>query len=214
MLQDAGTETISKNHLPSDTLYSDDLNGYARTEDIPSLDGYATQTWVQGQGYITSASLDPYAKTEDIQKWVDDSFVRTSELPSLDGYLEWGSVTSLGQYVSVTDGNGVSHNLSLSTHTHKVGDITDFPQTWEWSKISGAPTTLSGYGITDAYTKSQSDGKYVGLSNVQTITGDKTFSGDVVFGADGGRLFIPSATPGTYDLFVDSGMAIEGRRRA
>ena len=210
VLQDAGTETISKNHLPSDTLYSDDLNGYARTEDIPSLDGYATQTWVQGQGYITSASLDPYAKTEDIQKWVDDSFVRTSELPSLDGYLEWGSVTSLGQYVSVTDGNGVSHNLSLSTHTHKVGDITDFPQTWEWSKISGAPTTLSGYGITDAYTKSQSDGKYVGLSNVQTITGDKTFSGDVVFGADGGRMFIPSATPGTYDLFVDSGMAIEG----
>ena len=165
---------------------------------------------MQGQGYITSASLDPYVKTADIQKWVDDSFVRTSELPSLDGYLEWGSVTSLGQYVSVTDGNGVSHNLSLSTHTHKVRDITDFPQTWEWSEISGAPTTLSGYGITDAYTKSQSDGMYVGLSNVQTITGDKTFSGDVVFGADGGRMFIPSATPGTYDLFVDSGMAIEG----
>ena len=201
VLQDAGTETISKNHLPSDTLYSDDLNGYA------------TQTWVQGQGYITSASLDPYAKTEDIQKWVDDSFVRTSELPSLDGYLEWGSVTSPGQYVSVTDGNGVSHNLSLSTHTHKVRDITDFPQTWEWSKISGAPTTLSGYGITDAYTKTQVNEAlkaFVTLSTEQTITGRKTFAEDVVFGADGGRMFIPSATPGTYDLFVDSGMAIEG----
>ena len=195
VLQDAGTETISKNHLPSDTLYSDDLNGYARTEDIPSLDGYATQTWVQGQGYITSASLDPYAKTADIQKWVDNSFVRTSELPSLDGYLEWGSVTSLGQYVSVTDGNGVSRNLSLSTHTHKVRDITDFPQTWEWSKISGAPTTLSGYGITDAYTKTQVNEAleaFVTLSTEQTVTGRKTFAEDVVFGADGGRMFIPS----------------------
>ena len=213
VLQDAGTETISKNHLPSDTLYSDDLNGYARTEDIPSLDGYATQTWVQGQGYITSASLDPYAKTADIQKWVDNSFVRTSELPSLDGYLEWGSVTSLGQYVSVTDGNGVSRNLSLSTHTHKVRDITDFPQTWEWSKISGAPTTLSGYGITDAYTKTQVNEAlkaFVTLSTEQTVTGRKTFAEDVVFGADGGRMFIPSATPGTYDLFVDSGMALDG----
>jgi hypothetical protein len=29
-----------------------------------------------------------------------------------------------------------------------------------WSTITGAPTTLAGYGITDAYTKSASDGKY------------------------------------------------------
>jgi phage-related tail fiber protein len=29
-----------------------------------------------------------------------------------------------------------------------------------WSKITGTPTTLSGYGITDAYTKTVSDGKY------------------------------------------------------
>ena len=58
---------------------------------------------------------------------------------------------------------------------------------------------------------------FVTLSTEQTVTGRKTFAEDVVFGADGGRLFIPSATPGTYDLFVDSGMAIEGcprRRRA
>lgn len=52
---------------------------------------------------------------------------------------------------------------------------------------------------------------FVTLSTAQTITGKKTFAEDAVFGADGSRLFIPSGgTPGTYDIFVDPGMAVEG----
>ncbi|MBD5332189.1 MAG: hypothetical protein HDR97_00350 [Bacteroides sp.] len=40
-------------------------NNYAKKSDIPSLAGYATQIWVQGQGYLTSASLSSYlTKTE------------------------------------------------------------------------------------------------------------------------------------------------------
>jgi hypothetical protein len=31
----------------------------------------------------------------------------------------------------------------------------------DWSKITGTPSTLSGYGITDAYTKAESDNKFV-----------------------------------------------------
>lgn len=37
-------------------------------------------------------------------------------------------------------------------------------------------TTLAGYGITDAYTKSQCDDKYVTLATQQTISGEKTFT--------------------------------------
>jgi hypothetical protein len=32
-------------------------NNYAKKSDIPSLSGYATQTWVTGKGYLTSSSL-------------------------------------------------------------------------------------------------------------------------------------------------------------
>ena len=40
-------------------------NNYAKKSDMPSLVGYATQIWVQGQGYLTSASLSSYlTKTE------------------------------------------------------------------------------------------------------------------------------------------------------
>ena len=37
-------------------------------------------------------------------------------------------------------------------------------------------TTLAGYGITDAYTKSQCDDKYVTIRTQQTISGEKTFT--------------------------------------
>lgn len=53
---------------------------------------------------------------------------------------------------------------------------TDIPNL-DWSKITtGKPTTLAGYGITDAYTKTEADGKYVTIATAQTVSGAKTFS--------------------------------------
>lgn len=53
---------------------------------------------------------------------------------------------------------------------------TDIPNL-DWSKITtGKPTTLAGYGITDAYTKTEAAGKYVTIATAQTVSGAKTFS--------------------------------------
>lgn len=53
---------------------------------------------------------------------------------------------------------------------------TDIPNL-DWSKINtGKPTTLAGYGITDAYTKTEADRKYVTIATTQTVSGAKTFS--------------------------------------
>lgn len=53
---------------------------------------------------------------------------------------------------------------------------TDIPNL-DWSKITtGKPTTLAGYGITNAYTKTEADGKYVTIATAQTVRGAKTFS--------------------------------------
>lgn len=35
---------------------------------------------------------------------------------------------------------------------------------FSWSGVTGTPTTLSGYGITDAYTKTQSDARYAAIA--------------------------------------------------
>lgn len=56
---------------------------------------------------------------------------------------------------------------------------TDIPNL-DWSKITtGKPTTLAGYGITDAYTKTETDGKYVTIATTQTVSGAKTFSANM-----------------------------------
>ena len=53
--------------------------------------------------------------------------------------------------------------------------------TTSWDKIWNKPTTLSGYGITDAYTKSDADGKYV-LKAGDTVTGDLSVAGQLFAG--------------------------------
>ncbi len=73
--------------------------------------------------------------------------------------------------------------------------------------VEGKDVPVKGLGSA-AY---KDEGYFVTVGTAQTITGKKTFAEDAVFGADGSRLFIPSGgTPGTYDIFVDPGMAVPG----
>ncbi|MCA3505040.1 MAG: hypothetical protein IOD05_17670 [Rhodobacter sp.] len=52
-----------------------------------------------------------------------------------------------------------------------ISGVNDFSiQGNNWSDILGTPTTLSGYGITDAYTKTASDAKFAPINN-PTFTG-------------------------------------------
>lgn len=100
-----------------------------------ALTGYATESWVSGKNYAVKATtLAGYGITDGINAV---------------------SVTGTGN--AVTDASVKGHILtltkgstfSLSGHKHAWADIT-----------SGKPSTLSGYGITDAYTKTESDSKY------------------------------------------------------
>ncbi len=62
---------------------------------------------------------------------------------------------------------------------------------WDWSAItSGVPTTIAGYGITDAYTKSEVDSR----------TADITFTDDTK-----GVVLTDRTTATQYRLYVDNG---------
>lgn len=101
-----------------------------------ALTGYATESWVSGKNYAVKATtLAGYGITDGINAV---------------------SVTGTGNAVTAASISGHSLTLtkgstfSLSGHKHAWADIT-----------SGKPSTLSGYGITNAYTKTESDGKYL-----------------------------------------------------
>ena len=55
-------------------------------------------------------------------------------------------------------------NYALSTHTHTFASLTS------------KPTTISGYGITDAYTKTESDKKYQPVGNYSSEGHTHTFA--------------------------------------
>lgn len=82
------------------------------------------------------------------------------------------------QGVGTTD---VVVNLPAYPTSLPASDVYDWAKSatkpnYEFSEIISKPTTLSGYGITDAYTKTQADGRYVNLTGAQTITGIKTIT--------------------------------------
>lgn len=124
-----------------------------------SLNGYLTQTAADGR-YVTSA-----------RKVIAGTGLSGGGSLTSDITLSLGtSGVVAGTYTKVmVDVYGrVTSGTSLSA--------TDIPSL-DWSKITtGKPTTLAGYGITDAYSKTEADGKYVTIATAQTISGAKTFS--------------------------------------
>lgn len=83
----------------------------------------------------------------------------------------------------LTGGGNLSANrtLSLATTGVKAGTYTKVTvDTYGRVTVGSNPTTLAGYGITDAYTKTETDGKYVTIATAQTISGQKTFTKNIL----------------------------------
>lgn len=70
-------------------------------------------------------------------------------------------LTFSGGSLNITGGN---NSVNLDNRYFKTTDNL------AWSQVSGKPTTIAGYGITDAYTKTESDAITGLLSNLSTTT--------------------------------------------
>lgn len=115
-----------------------------------ALTGYATESWVTGKNYaVKSTTLSGYGITDGINAVSVTGTGNAVTAASISGHT-----------LTLTKGS----TFSLSGHKHAWADIT-----------SGKPTTLSGYGITDAYTKTDSDNRYVNVSG-DTMTGNLYFN--------------------------------------
>lgn len=85
-----------------------------------------------------------------------------------------------------------------TTFDTTIAQITNLPDQWEtlltnsptayvtrwpqFSEVTNKPTTLEGYGITDAFTKNQADDRYVNVTG-DTMTGDLTLPNAIVTNA-------------------------------
>lgn len=156
--------------------------------DFAAITGTDTDTIINKWEEVV-AFLDTYTEADTLAGLLGNKADKTITISAGTGLSGGGSLAAnrtlslavsgvtAGTYTKVTvDAYGrVTAGATLA-----AADIPSLP----WSKItSGKPTTLSGYGITDAYTKTDADGRYVNLTEAQTISGQKTFSSDIVFAA-------------------------------
>ena len=75
------------------------LEGYALKTEVPSLDGYATQEWVESKGYVTAETLPEGIATES---WVTSQGYLT-EHQDLSGYALKSEIPDVSGYVQETN---------------------------------------------------------------------------------------------------------------
>ena len=105
------------------------LDSKADKSEIPSLDGYATEQWVEGKGYLTehqdiSGKLD---KTEAASTYQPKgNYATKDEIPSLEGYATEEWVNSKGYLTEHQDISGkLDKTEAASTYQPKGNYLTE-----------------------------------------------------------------------------------------
>ena len=121
-----------------DGTYYLNYNNFSNTPTIPTNNNQLTN----GAGYLTS-----YTETND-----------------LSSAVTWANVPN----ANITQGSVTQHQAALSITESQISDLQSYltavPSTRAWSTITSTPTTIAGYGITDAF-----DGAYGSLTGAPTI---------------------------------------------
>ena len=162
------------------------LSIYATKEEIPSLEGYATEKWVNSKGYLTShQSLADYATKEQLSTKADKEhthllkditdyvapnlsiYATKEEIPSLEGYATEEWVESKGYLTSHQDLTDYAKKTELKTINGQSligsGDITiegggNGVQKWEGTRA--AYNALSAYDENTLYVITDEDVEY------------------------------------------------------
>ena len=175
----------------TDPIYTADKPNLALKSEIPSLEGYATEEWVEGKGYLTehqdiSGKLDKTEAAETYQ--VKGNYATKDEIPSLDGYAteEWVEGKHYltehqdisGKQDVITDLETIREGAAKGATAIQEHQSLEGYATEAWVNEQGFLTQhqdISGKADKDSvYTKEESDAKY--LTEHQDISGklDKT----------------------------------------
>jgi hypothetical protein len=179
------TQSGSGNAVTNMTLSSDGKTitavfgeTFARQQDLGTLNNTVTQLSNKLSNFLEGSDADNI-----INKWKElevflDGLTESDNLAELLA-LKADKTITISAGIGLTGGGNLSANrtLSLATTGVKAGTYTKVTvDTYGRVTVGDNPTTLAGYGITDAVT----------LTTAQTISGRKTFSQNIVFNNNGG----------------------------
>ncbi|MDA8882961.1 hypothetical protein N9I00_00980 [bacterium] len=162
---------------------------------------------------IANASIDDLADVDltttaptngQILSWdnANSKFVPTNQFSTTD--------LSVGSPASAYGTGGITYNNTTGVFTYIPPDLSGYVVTW--NDLTGTPTTIAGYGITDAF-----DGDYGSLTNTPSIPSSLLDLNTITDGMSGqvlqtngsaafsfGTLDISDLTDGAGLLYTDS----------
>ena len=151
---------------------------YATKEEIPSLDGYATENWVTQQGYLTQhQDLTDYARKAEIKTVNGHSLIGSGDIQ-----IEVGSSVDLSNYYTKTDSDG---KYALKRDIPSLNGYA----TEQWVESKNYLT--SHQSLEEYYTKTVSDGKYALKTEIQELPKFKTVNGQAITGSTGDITITP-----------------------
>ena len=151
---------------------------FAKQQDLGTLNNTVTQLSNKLNDFLEGSDTDNI-----INKWKEleaflEGFTESDNLADLLA-LKADKTITISAGAGLTGGGNLSANrtISLATSGVKAGTYTKVTvDTYGRVTVGDNPTTLAGYGITDAYTQVQADKKFVTLATDQAITGNKKFT--------------------------------------
>ena len=178
----AGVLTIKMNNASKGT-FSADATSNAEIDlgtVITSLSGYATQTWVGQQGYITSSALSGYAT----QTWVGQQGFLTSS--ALSGYATESWVTNKGYITSaalsgyateawVTNKGYLTAHQSLGLYAGQASGTSNYETSDPYIILTGGGTNKGAVRLKGAGSVTVSSD----ANGVVTITGSGSGPGTI-----------------------------------
>lgn len=193
-----GTEVHSVNgKIGHVILDAEDVGALPSDTPIPSLDGYATEEWVQEQGYATLADIPT-----DVSVFNNDAGYLT-EHQDISGKADIEDIPTKTSDLT-NDSGFLTQHQDLSSYALKSTVYTKTQIDTALSEKSDKATTLSGYGIADAYTKTEVDSlvEGSGVTSVNGQTGTVTITASDLGAMTG--MTILSYGHSTWDDFIEA----------
>lgn len=128
----------------------------------------ATSPHQHAAGDVTSGVLDPARIPADL---TTKAVLGRGTLPeaATEGRLWWDAAA--GFLKRDSGGAWEPVPVAWSAVADKPATFAPAPHGHAWAEITSAPTTLAGFGVTDAYTQAESDARYAPLAHVHDAFG-------------------------------------------
>lgn len=170
--QGGGSEGIDEEQL-EDYLTT---NNYAKKSDIPSLSGYATQTWVASQGYITGITSAMVTSALGFTPYNANNFTKAN-IKSTLGISDWALATSKPSYTYTEIGGTPDLSVyALKTSLSNYQPLISTTNKLAYSLVSGTPTSLKNpTSLTfGSKTYDGSEAKTITASDLGALTSHQT----------------------------------------